>query len=109
MTTNQCIILVQLIHNISHGNDSQGSSSETNNGISVSGNTITLDLKNSTFGSLNNPGDFVNLTSINLLVLKISNTEFRAFDNCCPHSGSKNSLVIFKPSLLVVPTEIAFQ
>lgn len=74
-----------------YGNDSQGSSSETNNGISVSGNTITLDLKNSTFGSLNNPGDFVNLTSINLLVLKISNTEFRAFDNCCPHNGSKNS------------------
>ena len=54
-----------------YGNDSQGSSSETNNGISVSGNTISLDLKNSTFGSLNNPGDFVNLTSINLLVLKI--------------------------------------
>ena len=49
-----------------YGNDSQGSSSETNNGISVSGNTISLDLKNSTFGSLNNPGDFVNLTSIKL-------------------------------------------
>ena len=24
-------------------------------------------------------------------VLKISNTEFRAFDNCCPHNGSQNS------------------
>jgi Rieske Fe-S protein len=26
-----------------------------------------------------------------MLVLKISNSEFRAFDNCCPHSGSKNA------------------
>ena len=26
-----------------------------------------------------------------MLVLKISNSEFRAFDNCCPHSGSKDA------------------
>ena len=26
-----------------------------------------------------------------MLVLKISNSEFRAFDNCCPHNGSKNA------------------
>ena len=25
-----------------------------------------------------------------MLVLKISNTEFRAFDNCCPHNGAKD-------------------
>ena len=31
------------------------------------------------------------MLSINIIILKISNTEFRAFDNCCPHNGSKNS------------------
>ena len=74
-----------------YGNDSQSGSSQTDNGISVSGSTVTLDLTNSTFSTLNNPGDFVNLTSVGMLVLKISNTEFRAFDNCCPHNGSKNA------------------
>ena len=39
----------------------------------------------------NYPGDFINLTSVGVLLLKISNSNFRAFDNCCPHSGSKNA------------------
>ena len=77
--------------NNSQGGGSQGSSSQTDNGISVSGSTVTLDLNNSTFSTLNNPGDFVNLTSVGMLVLKISNNEFRAFDNCCPHNGTKDS------------------
>ena len=77
--------------NNSQGGGSQGGSSQTDNGISVSGSTVTLDLTNSTFSTLNSAGDFVNLTSIGMLVLKISNTEFRAFDNCCPHNGSKNA------------------
>lgn len=71
------------------GSSTSGSSSD--NGITSSGNTVTLDLTNSTFSNLNNPGDFVNLTSVNLLVLKISNSEFRAFDNCCPHQGARNN------------------
>jgi Rieske Fe-S protein len=73
----------------SGGSSTSGSSSD--NGITSSGNTVTLDLTNSTFSNLNNPGDFVNLTSVNLLVLKISNSEFRAFDNCCPHQGARNN------------------
>jgi Rieske Fe-S protein len=79
-------------NNSQSSNSSSGSSGTTSsNGISENGNTITLDLTNSTFSELNNPGDFVNLTTIDMLVLKISNSEFRAFDNCCPHSGSKNA------------------
>jgi len=74
-----------------YGNSSQGGSPQTDNGIVVSGNSVTLDLTNSTFSSLINPGDFVNLTSIGMLVLKISNSEFRAFDNCCPHNGSRDA------------------
>ena len=73
--------------NASSGNTSSGS---TSSGISVSGNIITLDLSNATFNGLNNPGDFINLTANELLVLKIGSNEFRAFDNCCPHNGTRN-------------------
>ena len=68
-------------------NDNSGN---TSSGISVSGNIITLDLSNATFNGLNNPGDFINLTANQLLVLKIGSNEFRAFDNCCPHNGTRN-------------------
>ena len=73
------------------GSQSSSSSSQTNDGITSSGSTVTLDLSNSTFNNLTNPGDFINLLSIDILILKISNTAYRAFDNCCPHNGSKNS------------------
>ena len=76
---------------INSSTDSSGSDVQTNNGIEKSGNTLTLDLTNSTFNGIVNAGDFINITSEELLLLKISNTEFRSFDNCCPHSGSKNA------------------
>ena len=76
----------------SNSNSNSSARTVTNSaGINESGNTITLDLTNSNFSNLASPGDFVNLTSVDLLVLKISNSEFRAFDNCCPHNGSKNA------------------
>jgi Rieske Fe-S protein len=74
-----------------NSNDPYGNDSQSSNGITESGNTLTLDLTNSTFSGLSSPGDFINLTSVGVLLLKISNTNFRAFDNCCPHSGSKNA------------------
>jgi len=81
-----------IIINDNSGNTSSGntSSGNTSSGISVSGNTIILDLSNATFNGLNNPGDFINLTTNELLVLKIGSNEFRAFDNCCPHNGARN-------------------
>ena len=66
------------------------SNTQTNSGIVSSGNNITIDLTNSNFSSLSSPGDFINLTSVGVLILKISNSEFRAFDNCCPHNGTRN-------------------
>ena len=81
-----------IIINDNSGNTSSGntSSGNTSSGISVSGNTIILDLSNATFNGVNNPGDFINLTTNELLVLKIGSNEFRAFDNCCPHNGARN-------------------
>ena len=76
-----------IIINDNSGNTSSGN---TSSGISVSGNIITLDLSNATFNGLNNPGDFINLAANQLLVLKIGTNEFRAFDNCCPHNGTRN-------------------
>jgi phenylpropionate dioxygenase-like ring-hydroxylating dioxygenase large terminal subunit len=32
----------------------------------------------------------MNLLAQGILVLRISNTSFRAFSNCCPHQGTKN-------------------
>ena len=72
------------------GGNASGGGTQTNSGIVSSGNNITIDLTNSNFSSLSNPGDFINLTSVGVLVLKISSSEFRAFDNCCPHNGTKN-------------------
>ena len=72
-------------------NNTQGNNSQTDNGIVSSGNNVTLDLTNPNFSNLSVPGDFINLTSVGILILKISDSEFRAFDNCCPHSGTKNN------------------
>ena len=74
----------------SSGTNAGSSSTQTSNGIVSSGNNITVDLTNSNFSSLSSPGDFINLTSVGVLLLKISSSEFRAFDNCCPHSGSRD-------------------
>ena len=74
-----------------NSSDPYGNDSQSDNGITESGNTLTLDLTNSTFSGVSSPGDFINLTSVGVLLLKISNSEYRAFDNCCPHSGSKNA------------------
>ena len=77
--------------NSNNSTSTYGSDANADNGIERSGNTLTLDLTNSTFNGIINPGDFINITSEGVLLLKISNTEFRAFDNCCPHSGSRNA------------------
>jgi len=82
----------------SKGDDSVDNNSTTvnnitgtaSNGVSVNGNIITVDLSNATFSGLNNPGNYINLTANQLLILKISANEYRAFDNCCPHNGVRN-------------------
>jgi hypothetical protein len=44
-----------------NSNDPYGNDSQSSNGITESGNTLTLDLTNSTFSGLSSPGDFINL------------------------------------------------
>ena len=65
-------------------------SGNVSNGVTVSGNIISVDLSNATFSGLSSPGNYINLTANQILILKISANEYRVFDNCCPHSGVRN-------------------
>ena len=51
---------------------------------------VSIDLSSSTFSSLNSVGGWMNYLSENLLLIRISNTEIRAFDNACPHQGNRD-------------------
>ena len=42
------------------------------------------------FSSLKEVGGWLNFTSENILLVRISDCEIRAFDNACPHQGTRN-------------------
>ena len=67
-----------------------GSGNDT--GLSVNGNTYTIDLTHSNFGALSSVGGWINGKSLGIaaLLLRISNTEIKAFTNKCPHLGTDN-------------------
>lgn len=77
-----------------YGGDSdsgQGSGSSTNtSGVSVEGSNVIIDLTNQNFASLENVGGWMNLQSHDLLLIRVSADTVRAFDNCCPHQGTKD-------------------
>lgn len=77
--------------------DSDGASGPTNteppggeSGYEVNGNTITVDLSNSNFSEVANPGGYTNILGAGVLLLRLSATEIAAYDNCCPHRGTRN-------------------
>ncbi len=53
-------------------------------------NKVTIDLSSSDFSDLTEIGGWMNYSSKNMLLLRISDTEIRAFTNVCPHQGSNN-------------------
>ena len=59
-------------------------------GITQEGNTISIDLDHSNFSGLASVGGWMNLTSVGLLLLRVNSDTIRAFDNCCPHQGTRN-------------------
>ena len=71
-----------ITNNLNNQNNSNGSTSD---------NSVTIDLENSMFTSLNNVGGWINYSTENMLLLRITSTEIRAFSNVCPHQGSQNS------------------
>jgi|SaaInl85LU_5_DNA_1037374.scaffolds.fasta_scaffold05141_2 cytochrome b6-f complex iron-sulfur subunit len=77
--------------------DDSDNSGPTNNdgpggesGYTVNGNTVTVDLANANFADLSNPGDYTNIVSAGVLLLRLSATEIAAYTNCCPHRGTNN-------------------
>ncbi|MDA1210088.1 MAG: Rieske 2Fe-2S domain-containing protein [Bacteroidetes bacterium] len=67
-------------------NDQPGGAS----GYEINGNTVTVDLDNANFIDLANPGGYTNILNAGVLLLRLSNTEIAAYDNCCPHRGTNN-------------------
>ena len=51
---------------------------------------VTINLSNAQFSDLGNVGGWVNYLAENLLLIRISTTEIRAFDNACPHQGNRD-------------------
>lgn len=51
---------------------------------------INIDLSSSSFSDIVNVGGWMNYTAQDMLLLRISDTEIRAFSNVCPHAGANN-------------------
>jgi nitrite reductase/ring-hydroxylating ferredoxin subunit len=53
-------------------------------------NKVYFNLKNGSYSKLLTALNFVNDLDNGVLLLRLSDTSLLAFDNCCPHLGSKN-------------------
>ncbi len=76
----------------SDDDDFDTNTSNNNNGNSNNSgdSAVSIDLSSSGFSNLTEVGGWMNYTSQNMLLLRISTTEIRAFSNVCPHAGANN-------------------
>ena len=51
---------------------------------------LVIDLNNTLFSDLTVVGGWMNYTEQDLLLVRISDDEIRAFDNSCPHQGNRD-------------------
>ena len=73
----------------SEGDSSSNGGDSGSKGYTVNGNTVVIDLSNSTFNSLNSNG-WMNFGVQAMLLLKINASTYRAFTNTCPHQGNQS-------------------
>ena len=52
--------------------------------------TERIDLNNSNFMAISEVGGWMNYSAENMLLLRISDSEIRAYSNKCPHQGTNN-------------------
>ncbi|HYE59266.1 MAG TPA: Rieske (2Fe-2S) protein [Rhodothermales bacterium] len=71
-------------------------------GITISGNTVTLDLTQSGAAPLANVGGFLYIRQANTVAVNIDGTTIRAFSSTCPHEG--NQVNQFSSGRLECPT-----
>lgn len=53
-------------------------------------NQITLNLSEAAFSPLAEVGGWMNYTAQNLLLVRVSESVIRAFNNACPHQGNRD-------------------
>ncbi len=54
-------------------------------------NQLEIDLSEDGFSALAEVGGWMNYTAQNLLLVRVSETVIRAFNNACPHEGNRNA------------------
>jgi len=69
--------------------DDDDDNNNQNGGDSSTGDLV-IDLSNTTFNDLKNVGGWMNYTAKKLLLIRVSETNIRAFNNACPHEGVRN-------------------
>jgi nitrite reductase/ring-hydroxylating ferredoxin subunit len=62
----------------------------SNSGEDQEEKSITIDLTKSDFSKISDVGGWMNYSGENMLLLRISDSEIRAFSNVCPHAGANN-------------------
>ena len=83
---------VNVIGGDGSNNSNTGGDGNTNtSGFTVNGNMVTVDLSSDNFKDLETVGGNVNILNAGVLLLRVSDAQILAFDNCCPHNGAKNS------------------
>ena len=83
---------VNVIGGDGSNNSNTGGEGNTNtSGFTMNGNMVTVDLSNDNFKDLETVGGNVNILNAGVLLLRVSDSQILAFDNCCPHNGAKNS------------------
>jgi len=70
--------------------DDYGAINNANNNGNQASKTVTIDLSDSNFSNLSEVGGWMNYTAESMLLLRVSDTQIRAFSNVCPHAGAQN-------------------
>ena len=83
---------IPIIEACSKEDDSSNIDSPVNNqsGQNSSRNQLEINLDDDRFKDLKQIGGWLNFTSKNILLVRISESEIRVFDNACPHQGARN-------------------
>ena len=83
---------VSVLEACSSGDDDSSTlpPNETSSSDGKTPTTVTIDLSSSNFSNLSDIGGWKNYLEKNILLLRISETEIRAFSNACPHQGTQN-------------------
>ena len=83
------IMGIPLIEACSKNEDSSDNSIDFASPSSSNG-PLEINIGDSKFISIRSIGGWMNHTEENLLLIRITEDDFRAFDNACPHQGVRN-------------------